>query len=340
MFDAKSLLDALMRGANPTPASPAAAAGSSPGAGGIGDILGRMMQGGGQGGGGLGDMLGRMLQGAGSAQGGLNDLVGKLQQMASDAQAGKAGNIIDVLGRAFNQAKEGVKEGAGKADQATGASEAIRDLLQKHTGKSPEELLAQLQELIRNNQLGAGAALGGLGAIVLGTRSGRSLATGAVKLGALALIGGLAYKAYQNYSHGKPILAGGEAPPTGSGFEPQAISNDTATLYVRAMIAAAAADGRIDDGEQKRIAGGLDHSGAEPAAIDFLRQEMGTPATVEQLAAAVKSQEEAIQVYTAARVAVDVESVAESEFLRALAAALKLDPALVQSIDEAARSAS
>ena len=70
-------------------------------------------------------------------------------------------------------------------------------------------MLAQLKELIANNQLGAGAALGGLGTLVLGTGTGRSLAGSAIKLGGLALIGGLAYKAYQNYQQGQPAADGG-----------------------------------------------------------------------------------------------------------------------------------
>src|SRR5690606_35588379 len=134
------------------------------------------------------------------------------------------------------------------------------------------------------------------GAIVLGTRAGRSLAGGAVKLGALALIGGLAYKAYQNYSQGRPLISGPEAnrlleeaAPDGSGFEPSTVSNDTAALYIRAMIAAAAADGRLDEAEQKKIFGGLQQAGMEAEARTFIEQELRSPATVEDLASAVRN---------------------------------------------------
>ena len=110
-------------------------------------------------------------------------------------------------------------------------------------GRSPEDLLAQLKELMASNQLGTGAALGGLGGLLLGSKTGRSAAMSAAKLGALALIGGLAYSAYRNYSQGKPPLAGAssfhaEPAPGGTGFEPQAVSNESAMLYIRAMIAA------------------------------------------------------------------------------------------------------
>ena len=50
--------------------------------------------------------------------------------------------------------------------------------------------------------------MGGLGGLVLGTKAGRAMAGSAIKLGALALIGGLAYQAIQNYQQGKPALTG------------------------------------------------------------------------------------------------------------------------------------
>ena len=135
--------------------------------------------------------------------------------------------LLDMLRQVLGQATSGVREGAGRIDDATGASGRARDAIGQTTGRSPEELIAQLKELIASNKLGAGAALGGLGALILGTGAGRSLAASAVKLGGLALIGGLAYKAYQNYQQGQPPSAGAGpaarqallAAPEGSGFE-------------------------------------------------------------------------------------------------------------------------
>src|SRR5690606_19857569 len=141
---------------------------------------------------------------------------------------------------------------AQRVDDATGASGQLRDILTRTTGKTPEELMNSAKELVEKNKMGAGAAAGGLGAIVLGTETGRALAGSVLKIGALALIGGLAYKAVQNYQTGKPLLSGPQAlveAPAGSGFESQAITNESALLYIRAMIAAAAADGRLDETE-------------------------------------------------------------------------------------------
>jgi uncharacterized membrane protein YebE (DUF533 family) len=388
-FDAKSLLEALMK--SQSPQQPAQAAG-----GGLGDLLGSLMKGG-QGGsashaapeggmGGLGDLLGKMMQGgggqapaqqannaggmggledmlrkmmpqggqggapaqgggapAGGGMGGLGDILGKLGGGGAGAGGAAGGpNITDILGQIFGQATQGVKEVGGRVEQATGVGQKSRDAFGQATGQSPEDMMAQLKDLIAKHQMGAGVAAAGVGAAVLGTKAGRSLAGSAMKVGALALIGGLAYKAYENYSQGRPPLSSGPAAlvdqpaPAGTGFEPQAITNDSALLYIRAMIAAAAADGRIDEAEQQKILGGLKQAGVEQGAHDFLMQEINNPASVDELAAACKTGEEAVQVFTAARIAIDLDNQAENDFLVSLATKLGIDGKLAQHIDAAA----
>ena len=391
-FDARSLLEALMKSQAPQPPAQAAGGGlgdllgqlmkgaqgggagsaaAQGGMGGLGDLLGKMMQGGGGqaqtqqasnnpagGMGGLEDMLRKMMpqggQGGGQApaqgapaggMGGLGDILGKIGGGGGGAGAGGATggpNIADILGQIFGQATQGVKEVGGRVEQATGIGSKSGEAFGQATGQSPDDLMTQLKDLISKHQMGAGVAAGGLGAAVLGTRAGRSLASSAVKVGALALIGGLAYKAYENYSQGRPLISPGpsalvDAPaPAGTGFEPQTITNDSALLYIRAMIAAAAADGRIDETEQQKILGGLKQAGVEQGAHDFLMQEINNPASIDELAAACKTGEEAVQVFTAARIAVNLDNQAENEFLVALASKLGIDGKLAQHIDAAA----
>lgn len=376
MFDAKSLLEALVTGAGQRQASPSAA-------GGLGDLLGGLLGGQQAGrapqgipdqtGGGIEDLLRNMLPGgpaspnpashepakhgglddllrnmlpSGSGQGGgqgggLGDILGKLKdQLGQGGPGGGGGGIADILGQVLGQATSGAREGASRIGEATGAREALERM---SGGKSADDLLNQLKDLISNNQLGAGATLGGLGALVLGTRTGRAVAANAVKLGALALIGGLAYRAYQNYSQGQAPVADRNFVPTeaprGSGFEPQATTNEQAALYIRAMIAAAAADGRIDSGEQQKILGSLGQVGLGADAEEFLAGELNNPATAASLAAAVSSGQEAVQVYTAARIAVDPDTRGEQMFLGELAQRLGIDDQLKAHIDMAATTA-
>lgn len=374
MFDARSLLEQLVRGAGqPQQATQPQQNG---GLGGLGDILGQLGQAMGQQGqpaatgqggtqpgglGGLEDILKNILPGATEAPragspepaqqggGGLGDILGRIQEsLGKQGEQGAAsgqqgGGLMDILGQVLGQATQGVKEGAGRIDDATGASGQIRDALGRATGKSPDELLNQLKELVQNNQLGAGAIAGGLGSILLGTQTGRSIATSAAKIGALTLIGGLAYKALQNYQQGRPIITGANGgikeAPSGSGFEASAISHDAAQLYIRAMVAAAAADGRVDAKEQQRIVGSLKQGGLDADAEEFLASQLNNPASVSELVAAVKSPAEAVQVYTAARIAIDLDTAEEHEFLTALAQGLGLDENLTAHIDAQARAA-
>ena len=246
--------------------------------------------------------------------------------------------MTDILGQIFGQAKQGVSEGAGRVDEAIGARQKLDEVMRQVTGgKGTPETIEKLKELVANNQLGAGAVLGGLGALVLGTKSGRGVATDAAKLGGLVLIGGLAYKAYQNYTQGKPVLGDqnkvATPAPKGSGYEPAAQSGDHALLYVRAMIAAAAADGQIDAGEQQRILGGLSQMGLGAESTQFLKHEVANPASVKDLVAGSTSPETAVQVYSAARLAIEPHAPEERAFLAELAAGLGIDTQLAAHID-------
>lgn len=371
MFDARSLLEMMVRGADPKSSQ------AQPGrGGGLEDLLGQLLGGanpqsapsaGGTsnpaGIGGLEDLLRQFTGGSaspstsraaaptpgappGPTQGGgniLEDLLRNITQQSGGQGTGAGGGLMDILGQVLGQATSGVKEGAQHVDNATGASGHLRDILTRTTGKSPEELMNTAKELIEKNKLGAGAAAGGLGAVVLGTEAGRALAGSVLKLGALALIGGLAYKAVQNYQAGKPVLGGSaqglvEA-PEGSGFEARAVTNDAALLYIRAMIAAAAADGRMDKSEMQKIMGSLKQAGLDREAEEFLANELNSPATTSQLARGVHGDAEAVQVFTAARIAIDLDTDQEHDFLVRLADDLGLDRQLVAHIDATARQA-
>lgn len=270
--------------------------------------------------------------GSGNA-GGLGGLFGNLAQ-----QVGGAGGLAGLAGTLFNQAGQGVQDAA----QRTGMQQSASDFATRVSGKTPEQLIEQAKGMLGQNQLAAGAVLGGLGTLIFGTSAGRSLAGSAVKLGGLALIGGLAYKAYQNYQAGKPMMGADQAllpPPAGSGFEVEAATEANALVFVRAMIAAAAADGEIDATERDAILGGLREAGFDPEANTWLANEMAKPATVDELVEGAESPELAAQIYAAARLAINPDRPAEKDFLAGLAGSLGLDAELVANIDTAAASA-
>jgi uncharacterized membrane protein YebE (DUF533 family) len=67
---------------------------------------------------------------------------------------------------------------------------------------------------------------------------------------------------------------------------------------------------------------------------------LSMPASVDELAAAVGSAEEAAQVYTAARIAIEPDTAGENAFLTALANRLGIDRDLAAFIDNEARTTS
>jgi len=133
------------------------------------------------------------------------------------------------------------------------------------------------------------------------------------------------------------LQPGGEEVARG-GFAPSQVSDDDALLYVRAMVAAASADGRVDGTERSRIVTGLQQAGIDPEATRWLERELEVPADVEELAAGVTNPDKAAQIYTAARVAIDPDTLQERDFLRRLREALDLDAELASHIDAAAAS--
>jgi uncharacterized membrane protein YebE (DUF533 family) len=273
-------------------------------------------------------------------------------ELQSGAREGEAGKPVadrsfgSIIGQVLREATSGLKDVAREVEARTGVGTKADEMLKRASGgKGAGDLWSQARELASQNQLAVGATIAGLAGLLLGTGPGRNVAAKTAKLGGLAAIGGLAYKAFQNYRAGKPpIDLGGdvEPAPAESPFgntADQDKDQQTALLMVRAMIAAASADGVIDNAERSHIVGGLERAGLDVAAAKFLDEEFAKPMSVEALVASVSTPAIATQVYTAARLAVDPEHPAEQQFLERLATGLKLEPGIVAHVDAAARSA-
>jgi uncharacterized membrane protein YebE (DUF533 family) len=254
------------------------------------------------------------------------------------------GQIGGMLGGLLNDSVSGMKEGAAAIEQKTGIGAKADAALKGATGKSGGDLFEQAKAFAGQNKAVTGAALGGLGLLLLGTRGGRGLVGSAATLGGLAMVGGLAYKAWQNHQAGKApaapaqIEAAPDASPFGETGNP-AQDNETAMLVLRAMIAAAASDGVVDNAERSRIIGALEGAGLDVHAAKFLDAEFAKPATIAELAAAANTPALAAQAYTAARIAIEPDGMKEKAFLMNLAVALGLDEGLVAQIDAGASNA-
>lgn len=110
------------------------------------------------------------------------------------------------------------------------------------------------------------------------------------------------------------------------------MAEENAKLMIRAMIQAAKADGAIDETERATILSHLKDASDEEIA--FVQAELDAPVDVAGLAAAVNETARA-QVYSAALMAITVDTDAEKAYLKGLAAALGLDDATVATIHAA-----
>jgi Uncharacterized protein conserved in bacteria len=181
-----------------------------------------------------------------------------------------------------------------------------------------------------------GAAGLAAGMLLSGGKPGKLLGN-AVKIGAVAAVGGLAYKAWQNYQakqHGQP------APAREDAFIPapsqEAEREELGKSLVRAMIAAAKADGRIDADEKDAIFKKLETMNLSAEEKAWVFDELSSPLDIDAVAARADTPEHAAEIYAASLVAITADTPAERAYLDALASKLKLDPALVSEIHAAA----
>jgi uncharacterized membrane protein YebE (DUF533 family) len=181
-------------------------------------------------------------------------------------------------------------------------------------------------------------------------------------LGALAYLAYKAYQEYQKSSPGAPTAGtGGPAPGgtptasreggpslgerlgsllgTGGKAEPEpehaTLGDEQAMLLIRAMIAAANADGQITPDERQRITSRLDQAGAGPEERKVLEGELQNPRSVDQIVRDVHDPATAEQVYLASRIAMNPDTGAEKAYLDFLAARLQIPPARLNELNTA-----
>lgn len=201
------------------------------------------------------------------------------------------------------------------------------------------EKAGQAQQMAKDNPLAAGALV----AVLLGTGAGRAVTGSALKLGGLAAVAGLAYTAYKNYQNGnKPGAEPAEKaqdvlpPPLDNSFHPANApqgEDEFALALVRAMIAAARADGHIDDSERQRIHERVTMAGLDDDAARFIEAELSQPVDLDSLIKAATTDAQKVELYTASRLAIEPKTRAERGYLDMLAGRLGLPDALVEHVE-------
>jgi uncharacterized membrane protein YebE (DUF533 family) len=176
----------------------------------------------------------------------------------------------------------------------------------------------------------------------LGGRGSRLFRTGSIGTNAEIGVGllGVAMAAWEHYSQQQAPAAAGSRPPPpppASGPPPppppSATSdrNADAVVLIRAMIAAAQCDGRLDDDERARILAATD--GLSQTERTFVEHELSAPQSIEQIAFASRPAI-AADVYAAAAHAIVADSDAEQLWLARLGDALGLDASARRAIEQ------
>lgn len=185
----------------------------------------------------------------------------------------------------------------------------------------------------KQSTLGKGAIAGGLLGVLLTSGGRRMLGTG-LKVGGMAAIGGMAFKAYEDWRAGQDSSDANALPPPGSAFQPDEgeAADRLAVHLLQAMVAAAKADGHVTEDERARIDGQLANLGLEDDAAALIAAELDAPLDVDRIAGLAGSEAEAAQIYAVSLLAIDPDNIEEKAYLAALATRLKLDPGLVERL--------
>lgn len=197
--------------------------------------------------------------------------------------------------------------------------------------------------------LAGGAAAGGLIALLMGNKSARKFGGKALTYGGLAVVGGLAYKAWSNYKantsgNGAPGgIATGAASPAADAFDPatqhDSAGGDMRLTLVRAMISASKADGHIDKDENARLQEAIQSMNLAADEKAFLFDQMNAPSDPVTIARLASGEEQAAEIYLASALSVDIDTPEERRYLERLADALHLPDALRRQLDAQAEEA-
>ncbi|MCY1413731.1 Inner membrane protein YebE [compost metagenome] len=114
-------------------------------------------------------------------------------------------------------------------------------------------------------------------------------------------------------------------------------ADDHSLAILRALIAAAKADGRIDEQEKQTIYAEISRHTEDPQLQAWLDQEVQRPLDAAEVAQSARDPGMAAEMYLASVMLVDDQQDAERTYLDELAYQLKLDPDLQAHLEQQAK---
>lgn len=188
---------------------------------------------------------------------------------------------------------------------------------------------------------GKGALVGGALGLLLGNRKARKMGGKVAVYGGLAALGVMAYKAYGEYQKQKSgtVATAGTMPATPPAALPPPDVESHSQAILKALIAAAKADGHVDDRERELIEGEFRRIDADPQTQQWLHAELQKPLDPAEIARAATTPALASEMYLASLLAADEQNFMERAYLDELARQLKIDDALKAKLEQQLRDA-
>lgn len=212
-------------------------------------------------------------------------------------------------------------------------------------GFDAQQLVKGLSSQLGGNRGKEGASSGGfdvksllgggaMGALI-GSKRGRKMGGKALKYGAIAGVGVLAWKAWQNRQ------ASGDSAQEGAPIDDlDGQAQEQRSLEIlQAMIMAARADGHIDDSERQQLSEQIEALGADAELQAWVEQQFQAPLDAEALAQQADSPQAAREIYLASVAIIDDQNPMERAWLDQLAAALELDAEMRAELERQALGA-
>ena len=237
----------------------------------------------------------------------------QLMQQAGGSQKGGSSSGVDVKGILSGLSKQ---LGGGSSGQGSSSS----------GGFDVKSLLG-------------GGAMG----MLVGSKRGRSMGGKALKYGAIAGVGMLAWKAWQSSQAAKTDSGQNTAQHASEGERVEVLSGEIqerrSLELLQAMIMAARADGHIDEQEQALITEQIDALGADQEMHNWVEQQLKAPLDAQALAREADSPQAAREMYLISVAVTDDQNPMERAWLDQLASALNLPKEMTAELERQAEQA-
>ncbi|MBF4423960.1 tellurite resistance TerB family protein [Vibrio anguillarum] len=188
------------------------------------------------------------------------------------------------------------------------------------------QLGAITQDSNKLKTLGAGALGGGLIGLLMGSKKAKKIGTKVIGIGGAAALGALAYKAYNDWQAKQTTTQ------PQSSFDPNDASHST--LILKAMIAAAKADGHVDEQEMAKIEQAISEMGADNQLQQLVKNELHKPLDPAAIAQLATTPAQASELYLASLLIADEQNFMEKAYLNELAKQLQLADDLVMALEQ------